>query len=127
MARPCAMYIDTGNSQQCYIGELSSAWWAQSLKELWEICNQPGCGPRLSIYSLDGVLRATLLDHGQGEAPNKMVAPHGIAADSDGNIYLGEVSATAGNWFPRPDKARPFRTVIKLRRLKGTEAASRFS
>ena len=118
MARPCAMYIDTENAQLCYIGELSSAWWAQSLKELWEICNQPGCGPRISIYSLDGVLRATLLDHGQGEAPHQMIAPHGIAVDHDGNIYLGEVSATAGTWFPRAGKSKPFRTVIKLRKLK---------
>ena len=119
MARPCAMYIDTASSQQCYIGELSSAWWAQSLKELWEMCNQPGCGPRISIYSLGGELRATLLDNAQGEAPNQMIAPHGIAVDREGNIYIGEVSATAGRWFPRDDKTKPFRTVIKLRKAHG--------
>jgi len=53
---PCGMYIDTRASQMCYIGELSSAWWCQNAKELWDICNQPGCGPRISLYSLDGTL-----------------------------------------------------------------------
>ncbi|HJU29441.1 MAG TPA: peptidyl-alpha-hydroxyglycine alpha-amidating lyase family protein [Candidatus Binataceae bacterium] len=116
MARPCGMYIDTAGSQLCYIGELSSAWWCQGARDLWEICNQPGCGPRLSIYSLDGELRATLLDNGQGEEPSQMIAPHGVAVNRNGDIYIGEVSATAGPWFPRKDKSKPFRTVLKLAR-----------
>jgi hypothetical protein len=118
MARPCAMYLDPTGSQLCYIGELSSAWWAQGNAELWEICNQPAYGPRISVYSLDGRLRARLLENGQGEAPNQMIAPHGISVDREGSIYVGEVSATAGPWFPRDDRSRPFRTVIKLRKLQ---------
>jgi NHL repeat len=117
MARPCAMCLDTSGSQLCYIGELSSAWWAQNNAALWEMCNHPGHGPRISIYSLDGTRRAALLENGQGEAPDQMIAPHGIAVDHDGDIYVGEVSVTAGPWFPRQDGSRPFRTVIKLRKL----------
>ncbi len=118
MARPCGMYIDTRGAQTCYIGELSSAWWCQNAKDLWEICNQPGCGPRISIYTLEGDLRATLLDNAQGEAPNQMIAPHGIAVDSMGDIYIGEVSVTAGLWFPRKDNTRPLRTILKLARVR---------
>jgi DNA-binding beta-propeller fold protein YncE len=118
MARPCGMYIDTRASQMCYIGELSSAWWCQNAKELWDICNQPGCGPRISLYSLDGKLQATLLDNAQGDAPNQMIAPHGIAVDSAGDIYVGEVSITAGLWFPRKDKSKQLRTVVKLAKIK---------
>jgi DNA-binding beta-propeller fold protein YncE len=117
MARPCGMYIDTRASQMCYIGELSSAWWCQNAKELWDICNQPGCGPRISLYSLDGKLQATLLDNAQGDAPNQMIAPHGIAVDSAGDIYVGEVSITAGLWFPRKDTSKQLRTVVKLAKI----------
>jgi hypothetical protein len=118
------MYIDAAGSQMCYIGELSSAWWCQAARDLWEICNQPGCGPRVSIYSLDGALRATLLDNGQGENPEQMIAPHGIAVNRRGDIYIGEVSATAGPWFARKDKSRPFRTVLKLSRLDRREGSN---
>jgi DNA-binding beta-propeller fold protein YncE len=124
MARPCGMYIDTRGSQTCYIGELSSAWWCQNAKDLWEICNQPGCGPRISLYSLDGELQATLLDNAQGEAPDQMIAPHGIAVDAAGAIYVGEVSITAGLWFPRKDKSKQLRIVTKLAKVKQPAAVN---
>ena len=120
MGRPYGMYIDTGQSQLCYIGELSTSWWCQIAPALWEIQNQPGYGPRVSVYSLDGTLRATLLDNAQGEGPDQMIAPHGIAVGREGDIYVGEVSATAGPWFARKDPTRPFRTVVKLRKVKKT-------
>jgi len=124
MARPCGMYIDTRGSQTCYIGELSSAWWCQNAKDLWEICNQPGCGPRISLYSLDGELQATLLDNAQGESPDQMIAPHGIAVDAAGAIYVGEVSITAGLWFPRKDKSKKLRIVTKLAKVKRPAAVN---
>jgi DNA-binding beta-propeller fold protein YncE len=124
MARPCGMYIDTRASQMCYIGELSSAWWCQNAKELWDICNQPGCGPRISLYSLDGDLQATLLDNAQGDAPNQMIAPHGIAVDAAGDIYVGEVSITAGLWFPRKNTSKQLRTVVKLAKIKQPTSAN---
>jgi DNA-binding beta-propeller fold protein YncE len=123
MARPCGMYIDTRGSQMCYIGELSSAWWCQNIKELWDICNQPGCGPRISLYSLDGQIQASLLDNAQGDDPNQMIAPHGIAVDGNGDIYVGEVSVTAGLWFPRKEPSKQLRTVFKLARVKDPEIA----
>ena len=123
MARPCGMYIDTRGSQMCYVGELSTAWWCQNIKELWDICNQPGCGPRISLYSLDGKIQASLLDNAQGDDPNQMIAPHGIAVDANGDIYVGEVSVTAGLWFPRKDPSKQLRTVLKLARVKSPEIA----
>ena len=77
----------------------------------------------MSIYSLDGTLRANLLDNAQGEAPNQMIPPHGIAVGREGDIYVGEVAATAGPWLARKDPARPFRMVIKLRRVKESSTA----
>jgi len=51
-----------------------------------------------------------------------MIAPHGIAVSREGDIYVGEVSATAGPWFARKDPARPFRTVLKLCKVKKATA-----
>jgi DNA-binding beta-propeller fold protein YncE len=122
MARPCGLYIDKTGPQLCYIGELSSGWWAQVLPTLWEMVNRPGSGPRISIYSRDGTQLAALLDNGQGERPDQMIAPHGISVDDEGSIYIGEVCATAGQWFPRPDPSRPYRPILKLRKVKADPA-----
>jgi hypothetical protein len=53
-----------------------------------------------------------------------MIAPHGIAVGGEGDIYVGEVSATAGPWFARKDPSRPFRTVFKLRKVKNPSEPS---
>lgn len=122
MARPCGMYIDTRGSQMAYVGELSGAWWAQVSYKLWEIANKPGLGPRISLYSLDGTLRASLLDNGQGNAPNQMIAPHGISVDDEGDIYVGEVCAIASTWFPVADPSRGLRPILKLKRVHDAPA-----
>jgi hypothetical protein len=71
----------------------------------------------MSIYSLDRTLRTTLLDNAQGEGPDQMIALHGIAVSREGDIYVGEVSVTAGPWFPRKNP-KPFRTVVRLCKVK---------
>ena len=41
-----------------------------------------------------------------------MIAPHGIAVDQDGNIYLGEVSKTAGTaWLDSMENVVSFRKL----------------
>ena len=57
--------------------------------------------PRVSVYSLDGRLLAKLLDNGQGDGQDQLMAPHGMAVDSDGNIYVAEVSWTISRMFNR--------------------------
>ena len=51
-----------------------------------------GMGRRVSIYNLDGKLLTRLGDTKEGEGTGQFVAPHGIAVDSHGDIYVGEVS-----------------------------------
>jgi hypothetical protein len=50
-----------------------------------------------------------------------MIAPHGIAVDAEGAIYVGEVSITAGLWFPRKDTSTPLRTVTKLAKVTAAQ------
>ena len=55
---------------------------------------------------------------GPGLETGKFIAPHGLAVDSRGDIYVGEVSYTE---FPRlfPDQAIPWRmrSLQKLEKL----------
>lgn len=53
--------------------------------------------PRISILEKDGRLAARLGDFGGENEPSPFIAPHGIAVDSTGAIYVAELSyAVAG-------------------------------
>jgi hypothetical protein len=54
----------------------------------------PNLGARVTIYNTKGERLARLGDILPGDAPNQFVAPHGVAVDSRGDIYVGEVSWT---------------------------------
>jgi hypothetical protein len=59
----------------------------------------PNLGPRLSILSADGTVLARLgATPAAGLEPGQFLSPHGIAVDSRGDIYVGQVSVTA---FPQ--------------------------
>ena len=81
--------------------------------------NHPNLGPRLTIVDRAGRTLARLGgDGGPGLETGKFVAPHGLAVDSRGDIYVGEVSYTE---FPRlfPDRQIPWRmrSLQKLKKL----------
>ena len=82
----------------------------------------PNLGPRLTIVDATGARLARLGgEHGAGLQPGKFLAPHGLALDSKGDIYVGEVGVT--NWktsFPdteMPDAVRTTRCLQKLERV----------
>jgi len=71
--------------------------------------NHPNIGPRLTIVDNDGNTLARLGGQdGPGLEPGKFIAPHGLAVDAKGDIYVGEVSYTE---YPRlfPDNTIPWR------------------
>ena len=78
----------------------------------------PNLGPRISIMRTDGTLVARLgVAPAAGQAPGQFISPHGIALDSHGDIYVGEVSSRAWlSLFPGEDLPQPLRRVQKLRR-----------
>jgi hypothetical protein len=80
----------------------------------------PNIGPRLSIVDGGGNLVARLGgEAGPGLETGKFIAPHGLAVDARGDIYVGEVSYTE---YPRlfPDQAIPWRmrSLQKLQKLQ---------
>lgn len=81
--------------------------------------HMPNIGPRLSIYTHEGELVARLgSKEGVGSEPGRFMSPHGLAVDSRGDIYVGEVSYT--NWpsshgdQPMPDYLRTLQKFEKI-------------
>jgi DNA-binding beta-propeller fold protein YncE len=109
MHRPCALYMDpTVANPLCYLGELGPGMPVN--KDI------PNLGPRLSILDHKGKLLARLGDIRGGEGPGQFIAPHGLALDSRGDLYVGEVSWTiAGQHLTPPREMRSLQKLVKRR------------
>ncbi len=108
--RPCGLYMAPGRQPLCYIGELGPG---MSVNR-----HLPNLGPRLSIATHEGKILARLGTLEAGIAPGQFLAPHGLAVDSRGDIYVGEVSHTV--WpqlFPDEAMPKPLRSLQKLRKI----------
>jgi hypothetical protein len=111
MHRPCALYCCPGARPQFVIGELGPG---MSVNR-----QHPNLGPRLSFVDEKGKLLARLGgENGPGLEPGKFIAPHGLALDSRGDIYVGEVSYTEfPRLFPEQKIAWRMRSLQKLEKL----------
>jgi hypothetical protein len=80
----------------------------------------PNLGPRLSIVDAKGKRIAKLGgENGPGLEAGKFLAPHGLALDSKGDIYVGEVGVT--DWktsFPDTDMPAQVLTKRCLQKLE---------
>jgi DNA-binding beta-propeller fold protein YncE len=71
-------------------------------------------GPRISILDVRGRLLARLGEDPFGDEPGRFYAPHGLANDSKGNIYVAEVShAEFGRYLDPPRELRSMQKLIK--------------
>jgi len=80
--RPDAMVLW---QDHIYIGELNG---------MRGIDDAPGLGHRVSIYNLKGEMVCRFGTPEEGEGPGQFIAPHGVAVDSKGDLYVSEVSYT---------------------------------
>lgn len=109
--RPCGMCLGHGPEAFLYVTELGPALGVNR--------DMPNLGPRISILDREGRIVARLGSRIAGTDPDQFVAPHGIAVDRNGDIYVGDVAATAWPAF-FPDQPRPavLPALRKLTRLE---------
>ena len=107
--RPCALFMTRGKCPLCYVGELGPGMPVNRL--------YPNLGARVSILDNTGKRLAWIGADRPGLGAGEFTAPHGIAVDSHGDIYVGEVSWT--NWpttFPDDERPDSPRCLQKFRR-----------
>jgi hypothetical protein len=101
--RPCAICI---KDDLAYVGQI--------LTEMDVNRDSPNLGACVSIHDLTGHRLARLGDAHAGEGPGQFTAPHGLAVDSQGDIYVGEVSWSAyGRHRDPPRIVRSFRKLVR--------------
>ena len=99
--------MEGGPHGVCYVGELGSH---QPVN-----MNFPNLGPRISILGRDGRL-VSRVDERSGLPQGQFMAPHGLAVDSHGDLYVGEVSWTAWEKYVHPGEPIP-KTLRSLQKL----------
>lgn len=102
--RPCGLTV--GPEGHVYIGELNGVGLMEGAL---------GIGHRVSVFDADGNLLGRYGDPEEGEEPGRFIAPHGIAVDSHGDVYVGEVSYTIRG--SQLDPPRELKSLKKLRRI----------
>jgi hypothetical protein len=108
--RPCGLYMPYTHHPVCYIGELGPAS---------AVNRKPNLGPRVSIVDHQGKLLARIGDPHPGLGPRQFLGPHGMAVDSRGDVYVGEVGWTL--WpglFPNEPRPEPIRTLRKFEMVR---------
>jgi len=104
--RPCALCFVPGNGGRLYVGELPT--------QLAVNAEVPNIGARVSVLTLRGDLLGRVGDRFPGERPGQFVAPHGVALDSRGDLYVAEVSWTArGRHENPPRRIRSFQKFVR--------------
>lgn len=86
--RPCGLALDDRDpaGPRLYVGELCPSIPVSD--------GIPNLGARVGIYTLGGERLARLGAPLPGSGPGEFVAPHTVAIDSRGDVYVGEVSWT---------------------------------
>jgi DNA-binding beta-propeller fold protein YncE len=111
MHRPCGLCMDGRSKPLFYIGELGPM--LDSNRRF------PNFGPRVSIVTREGKTLARIGAQHAGTGTGAFIAPHGLAVDSRGDIYVGEVAYTA--WkavFPETPQPALIRTLQKLVKIR---------
>jgi DNA-binding beta-propeller fold protein YncE len=109
--RPSGLFMTSGKCPLCYIAELGP--------HLSVNRNHPNIGPRISVMDNKGKLLATVQsDPARGTGPGQFISPHGMAVDSHGDLYVGEVAYTSFSRsfpdIPKPSRIRCLQKLVKV-------------
>ena len=105
-SRTAAVHVSKGTEQLVYVGEYFGG-----AVEGYHGATQ--IGPRVSVLDTGGHLLARLGKDSFGPEPGRFFAPHAIATDSEGSIYVAEVSfAEFGSQMDPPREIRSLQKLI---------------
>jgi DNA-binding beta-propeller fold protein YncE len=97
------------------LGPDGHLWVAELGPAVSVISDAPGVGRRLSVLTLSGELLGRYGDPMAGEGPGQFTAPHGIAVDSAGAVYVSEVSWTIrGQYLDPPRRLRSLSKMVPV-------------
>ncbi len=82
---PMSVAAGRGDDECFYVGEMGPPPVQQGV---------PGLGNRVSVLDRTGKVVMHFGDRLPGQRPDQFIAPHGIAVDSRGDVYVAEVSWT---------------------------------
>ena len=111
MYRPCGLFITKDAPQLALVAEIPPG--------MSFMTGFPRLGARITIYDLAGKRLAAFGEALPGDKhPFQFWAPHGIVMDSQGNIYVGEVSYAHDSMTrasaPQPWTRRVFRKMLRI-------------
>ena len=79
-----------------------------------ELSGDPKLGPRVTVLDGAGTVKARLSDESFGDEPGRFYAPHGIAVDSRGDVYVAEVAwSEYGRLMEPPRELRSLQKLIR--------------
>ena len=99
--RPCGLTV--GPDGNVYVGELNG---------VANLDGALGVGHRVSVFDRGGRLLGRFGAPEEGSAAGEFIAPHGIAVDSHGDVYVSEVSFTIRGSHMDPPRDLPSLTKL---------------
>jgi hypothetical protein len=110
--RPSGLHMKDGAQPVFYVGEIGPYLPVNR--------SFPNLGPRVSIVDNKGKRIARLGNPQQaaGQGPGQFLSPHGLAVDSRGDLYIGEVSYAAWpSLYPGTPVPRVLRSLQKFAKV----------
>ena len=106
LSRAAAIHVEQNGDELVYVGEYFCG--------IPSNANGTRLGPRVTIFNRQGELLARLSEQTYGDEPGRFYAPHGISADSRGDIYVAEVSnGDYGMTMKPPRELRSLQKLVK--------------
>ena len=110
--RPSALMLQGGSAPEFWIGEIGPY--------LNTNRRTPNLGPRITVMDHKGAVLSRLgVIPSAGNGPGQFLSPHGLAMDSHGDLYVGEVSSRAWpSLFPDQPPPADLRRFQKFERVR---------
>ena len=106
LSRAATVCVDRRGTGLVYVGEYYGGIGSNELGT--------DLGPRVTVFDRQGNIKARLGRESYGEEAGRFYAPHGLAVDSRGDIYVAEVSyAEYGRNMDPPQELRSLQKLVR--------------